>query len=174
MLHVESTPPGYCLQPAFLKGVRLLGELGLSYDMCVRAAELPNYAKLAADCPNTRFILDHCGNPSAKFTAAQSEQWKKDLALVAARPNVVCKVSGFLANGYEPGKWTAETIAPVVNHVQDTFGPDRVMFGGDWPVVLAAGSYKDWLTALRQVISNRPEAQQRKLLHDNAAKFYGI
>lgn len=174
VLHVDSTPPGYCLQPAFLKGVRLLGELGLSYDMCVRAAELPNYAKLAAECPGTRFILDHCGNPSAKFTPAQFDQWKTDLALVAARPNVVCKVSGFLANGYERGKWTAEQIAPVIDHVQETFGPDRVMFGGDWPVVLAAGTYKEWLTALRQVIARRPEADQKKLLHDNAAKFYGI
>ena len=72
------------------------------------------------------------------------------------------------------GKWKADDIAPVVNTTIDTFGVDRVMFGGDWPVVTLAGSYKDWLSALREIISKRPEADQKKILHDNAAKFYGI
>jgi predicted TIM-barrel fold metal-dependent hydrolase len=174
VLHVESTPPDYCLDPKFVKGIQLLGDLGLSYDLCVRPADLPNYVKLVEQCPGTRFILDHCGNPNAKFTAEQTDAWKKNTAALAAKKNVVCKVSGFLANGWEKGTWKADDIAPIVNHVCDTFGWDRVMFGGDWPVVLAAGSYADWLTALRQVIKDRPAADQKKLLHDNAEAFYGL
>lgn len=174
VLHVDTTPPDYCLDPKFVKGIQLLGDLGLSYDLCVRPADLPNFVKLVEQCPNTRFILDHCGNPQAKFTDEQWSAWKKNTAALAAKKGVMCKVSGFLANGWEKGKWKAEDIAPVVHHITETFGWDRVMFGGDWPVVLAAGSYADWLTALRQIIADKPEADQKKLLHDNAVKFYGI
>jgi predicted TIM-barrel fold metal-dependent hydrolase len=93
---------------------------------------------------------------------------------IAKRKGVMCKVSGFLANGWEKGKWTPEDIAPAVNGTIDAFGWDRVMFGGDWPVVLAAGSYRDWLTGLQAVVKDRPEADRKKLFHDNAATFYGV
>jgi predicted TIM-barrel fold metal-dependent hydrolase len=174
VLHAESTPPGYCLKPEFVKGVQLLGELGLSFDLCVRPAELPDFAKLIDQCPDTRFILDHCGNPRASFTKEQWDTWQRNMNEIARRNHIVCKVSGFLANGWEKGKWTPEDIAPAINGTIEAFGWDRVMFGGDWPVVLAAGTYKDWLTGLQAVVKNCPEADQRKLFHDNAAKFYGI
>ena len=174
VLHVEATPSGTCLKKEYVAGIQLLGELGLSFDFCMRSSDLPDAAKLADKCPDTRFILDHCGNPKHDFTDDEKKKWKADLAELAKKKNVVCKVSGFLANGWPKGKWTADDIAPVVNTTIDTFGVDRVMFGGDWPVVTLAGSYKEWLTALRAIVANRPEADQKKILHDNAAKFYGI
>jgi len=174
VLHVDATPAGFCLKKEFITGVQLLGELGLSYDLCMRATDLGDAAKLASKCPDTRFILDHCGNPQHKFTQEQTDQWKKDLATVAANPNVVCKISGFLANGWPKGKWTADDIAPVVNGTIEAFGVDRCLFAGDWPVVTLAGTFKEWLTAVRAILANRPEADQKKILHDNAAKLYGI
>lgn len=174
VLHVEGTPPGYCLDPKFVKGIQLLGELGLSFDLCVRPAELPDMAKLVDQCPGTRFVLDHCGNPRADFTRDQWEEWRTDMAAMAARKNVVCKVSGFIANGYQKGKWKTEDLAPAVDGTIEAFGTDRVMFGGDWPVCTLAATYKEWLAALKELIASRPEADQKKVLHDNAAKFYGI
>jgi len=174
VLHVPTTPAGYCLEPKFVKGIQLLGDLGLSYDLCLRPAELPDFHKLVDQCPGTRFILDHCGNPRFDFTPAQWDSWRSNMAAMAKRKNVVCKVSGFIANGYPKGKWTANDIAPAVNGTIEAFGIDRVMFGGDWPVCTLAGTYKDWLTGLKEVISNRSAADQKKLLHDNAEKFYGI
>ncbi len=174
VLHADGTPAGTCLKPEFIKSVRLLGELGLSFDLCIRAKELPDFAKLVDECPDTRFILDHCGNPQAKWTKDEWDTWRKNMAEIAKRKNIVCKVSGFVVNGWEKGKWKPDDLAPAVNGTIDAFGWDRVMFGGDWPVVLGAGTYKDWLTALRTIIADRPEADQKKLLHDNAAKFYGI
>ena len=174
VLHVDATPTGFCLKKEYVAGIQALGELGLSFDLCMRAADLSDGAKLADKCPDTRFILDHCGNPKHDFTPEQTTQWKADLAALAKKKNVVCKVSGFLANGWPKGKWTADDIAPVVNATIDTFGVDRCMFGGDWPVVTLAGTYKEWLTALREILSKRPEADQKKVLHDTAAKFYGI
>jgi predicted TIM-barrel fold metal-dependent hydrolase len=174
VLHVESTPAGYCLDPKFVKGIQLLGELGLSFDLCVRPAELPDMAKLVDQCPGTQFILDHCGNPRGDFTKDQWEKWRKDMAAMGTRKNVVCKVSGFIANGYQKGKWKTEDLAPAVNGTIEAFGVDRVMFGGDWPVCTLAATYKEWLTVLKELIASRPEADQKKILHDNAAKTYGI
>ncbi|MGL6074262.1 MAG: amidohydrolase family protein [Fimbriiglobus sp.] len=173
MLHVETTPKGTCLQEGFIKSLRLLGELGLSFDLCIRPNELPDMVTLVEKCPDTKFILDHCGNPNPKFTTAEWDTWRKNMASMAAKKNVVCKVSGFVANA-TPAEFKIELVAPGINGTIEAFGIDRVMFGGDWPVVTKATSYKGWLTMLREVISNRPEADQRKLLHDNACKVYGI
>lgn len=175
VLHVKDTPAGYCLDEKFVKGIQLLGDLGLSFDMCVRPAELPDFTKLAAKCPNTRFILDHCGNGNLKHTAAERDQWKKDMTAIAAKKNVVGKVSGFIASAPERGKAKIEDLAPIINHTMDAFGPDRVMFGGDWPVcLLGVEKYADWLNALKAVVKDRAEEHQKKLFHDNAVKFYGL
>jgi L-fuconolactonase len=173
MLHVDDTPAGYCLQEKFIKSLQLLGELNLSFDLCIRSQELPDMVKLVTLCPETRFILDHCGNPSIKFTAAEWDGWRKNMASMAAKKNVVCKVSGFIANGGQ-APFTPEQVAPAINGTIEAFGVERVMFGGDWPVVTKATSFAGWLTLLRTVIADRPEADQRKILHDNACRVYGI
>ena len=175
VLHVDSTPAGYCLDPKFIKGIQLLGTLELSFDLCVRPAEIPDFVKLVEHCSDTRFILDHCGNANLKHTPAEREQWKKNMAEIAKRKNVIGKVSGFIASAPARGKWTLDDLAPVINHTLEVFGPDRVMFGGDWPVcLLGVEKYGDWLNALKAVVMDRPEDQQKKLFHDNAVKFYGL
>ena len=171
VLHVDSTPPGYCLDEKFIKGVRLLGEMGKSFDLCMRAKELPDAAKLIDACPGTRFILDHCGNPDVMVK--DRAQWQKDIREVARRKNVVCKVSGIVASA-EPGKWTADDLAPFVNFVMAVFGSDRMMFGGDWPVCTKAATYKEWVEALREIVEDRDEEERWKLFHDNAVRFYGL
>ncbi len=174
MLHVEGVKASDGLKPDFLNSLHLLGELGLSFDLCIRPQEIADATKIVTACPGTRFILDHCGNPHRDFTTEQTHQWQAGLAALAARDNVVCKVSGILANGFQRGEWTAQDLAPFVNATLDTFGPDRVMFGGDWPVLTGTASYSEWVNALKQIVSNRSEDQQRKLFHDNAVKFYGL
>lgn len=171
VLHGESTPPGFCLQKSFKTGIQYLGELGLSYDICVRAPELPDAGKLIDACPGTSFILDHCGNADLKVK--DQTAWKRDIAAVAERKNVVVKVSGIIASA-APGQWTLDDLAPVVNHTLDAFGPDRVMFGGDWPVCTLGASYRQWFDALREIVANRPESQQRRLFHDNAIRVYRL
>lgn len=173
VIHADTTPKGYSLKPEFVKGVRLLGDLGLSFDICIRPAELPDAAKLIDECPGTRFILDHCGNANVHHSAPERERWKLDIAEVAKRKNVVGKVSGFVASS-DVGRWKVEDLAPVVKHTIEVFGWDRVMFGGDWPVVTKAATYAQWLTALREIVASESEANQRKLFHDNAVKQYGL
>jgi predicted TIM-barrel fold metal-dependent hydrolase len=171
VLHVQETPPGFCLDEAFIRGIRLLGTLGLSYDLCMRSAELKDAARLIDACPDTRFILDHCGNASVR--ARDLSAWRGDIAQVARRKNVVCKVSGIVASA-AGSPWTADDLAPIINHVLDCFGPDRVMFGGDWPVCTLAATYRQWVEALQTIVRDRGAEDQRKLFHDNAFAFYGL
>jgi L-fuconolactonase len=171
VLHGPGTPPGYCLDPAFIRGIRLLGELGLSFDLCMRSAELGDGAKLAEACPGTQFILDHCGN--ADVFATDLSAWKRDIAALARRPNVSCKVSGIIAST-KGRTWRPADLAPVVNHVLTEFGPDRVVFGGDWPVCTLGAPLAEWIQALRELTSAQSHDRQRKLFHDNALRVYRL
>jgi predicted TIM-barrel fold metal-dependent hydrolase len=171
VLHAADTPAGHCLDQRFIRGIRLLGEIGLSFDLCMRSAELGDAAKLIDACPGTAFILDHCGNASVR--AQDLSGWKADIGRIAERKNVVCKVSGIVASA-APGPWTADDLAPIVNLVLDRFGPDRVVFGGDWPVCTLAATYRQWVEALRTIVAARPQAEQKKLFHDNAIRVYRL
>lgn len=192
----------FFLDKAYVDSVRLLGELGMSFDICVAAAGLADAAKLVDLCPHTRFILDHCGNADVKRYYPQwylnsyistkrilpttpqaeteedraarvyAERWRQDIAKLATRKNLICKISGIV--GTVPRSWCAQDLAPIINHCLDSFGPDRVVFGGDWPVCTKGATYRQWVEALRQVTRNRSEAEQRKLLSENAIKFYGL
>jgi predicted TIM-barrel fold metal-dependent hydrolase len=171
VLHGGSTPRGYCLEPSFVKDIQFLGEQGMSFDLCMRSPELRDGTHLIDQCPGTRFILDHCGNPNVQST--DLSQWKRDLAELAERPNVVGKVSGILASA-KPNAWTVADIAPIVNHMLDSFGPDRVIFAGDWPVCTLGGTFKTWTEGVKEVVKTRSPEAQRKLFHDNAVRFYSL
>lgn len=172
VVHTEHTPPGYSTTKEFIAGVRHLGEMGLSWDICQRPADLGDADKLVSECPNTRFILDHCGNAPI-LDAKKMEQWKKDIAKVAAHKNVMGKVSGIIAS-VKKGDWTVDQLAPAVNHTIEVFGWDRVMWAGDWPVCTLGAPLKDWVAAAKKIVQDKSEEQQKKLFHDNAVKFYGL
>lgn len=181
VLHGPTTPPGFCLRPEFVQGIRLLGKAGLRFDLCLRPAELGDGVKLVDRCPDTRFIVDHCGNADPTAFRKQAgdaksshdpDAWRRDMDALAKREHVICKISGIVAKA--PEGWTPDDLAPVVNHCLDAFGPDRVVFGGDWPVCLLGASYRQWVEALRAIVANRSPAERRKLFHDNAQRFYGL
>ncbi len=182
VLHSSSTPPGTCLKDEFVRGIQLLGTQELSFDLCMRTAELSDGLKLSQLCPDTRLIIDHCGNadpvafltnpPAGMEPGHDAEAWKRDMAALAKRPNVICKISGIVARA--PEVWAAEMLAPIVNHCLDTFGPDRVVFGGDWPICLKRTSLANWIDALKQIVASRPAIQQRKLWAENARRLYSL
>jgi L-fuconolactonase len=118
-------------------------------------------------------VLDHCGNAPVTGTAAQLEAWKRGLEHVAACPNAIVKISGIIA-GTKPGVDIAEQLAPCIHHTRETFGPERVIFASDWPVCTLRASLKDWVATLKALVAARPEAEQRKLFYDNAARFYEV
>jgi len=163
VVHNEGTPSGFSNQKDFVTGIKYLGDIGLSWDICIRPGDLPDAAKLASACPGTRFILD----------AKKMEVWEKDIAKVAENKNMMGKVSGIIAS-VKKGDWSIDQLAPAVKHTIEVFGWDRVMFASDWPVCTLGAPLKDWVHAAKEIVKDRPEAEQKKLFHDNAIKFYGL
>jgi predicted TIM-barrel fold metal-dependent hydrolase len=167
-----------------IRNLHLLGDLGMRFDLNVSPASLAEAARLVDQCPDTRFVLDHCGNadPVAFFPAGRtlprpaqhsSEQWRRDMDKLGAKANIICKISGIVSRVPET-PLTADDLAPIINHCLDVFGPDRVVFAGDWPVCLRGMPLRSWVNLLKAVVANRPEKDQRKLLHDNAVRFYHL
>jgi L-fuconolactonase len=173
VLHTKATPADYCLDPTFVRGVRLLGERGLSFDLCLRNDQLEFGAALIERCPGTRFVLDHCGNPHAGPNDLY--EWRRGLAKIAGLKDrvVACKISGFYGN-VKAAEWPAARLAPIVRTVIDEFGWDRVIFAGDWPVVDLGASYRIWVETLKQIVRDDTPAHQAKLFRENAVRVYRL
>ncbi len=173
VLHVPSTPPGFCLSSEFVDGLQLLGELGLSFDLCMRPGELHDAVRLVDACPNTRFIVDHCGNMSVTSRDAElRDRWQSGLRELAARPNTVCKISGIVVTADRD--WAPADLAPNINVALDAFGEDRILFAGDWPVCTLRTTLARWISALDAITADRSPDFRRKLFHDNAVEFYRL
>ncbi|MBA4030459.1 MAG: amidohydrolase [Planctomyces sp.] len=174
VLHANDTPPGLCKSQAFIRSLQELGEYGLSFDFCIRPTELLDAAEVAKACPETRFILDHCGNLPVHGASDELRQtWQEGMLALAECENVVCKISGIVASARDEN-WNLDDLRPVVDGTLDAFGPDRVMFASDWPVCTLRSSLSRWVDALRTIVENRPLLEQRRLFHDNAVRFYGL
>ena len=163
--------PGFCLSPAFVDGVRACGGLGLTFDLCVRHHQLASAAELVRRCPGTRFILDHAGKPD--LSPGALEPWRADIARMAECPNAVCKVSGLVTEAgsaaLDPGRFVA-----TIGHLLDTFGPSRLLFGSDWPVVKLASPYAAWLRMAQKLLSRLSPADLAAVFDGNAARVYRL
>lgn len=169
---IQSEPdPEFCIRPDFVRGVRLLPEYGLSFDICIYARQLPNTIELVRRCPDVRFMLDHIGKPDIR--AGGYEPWATQMAELAAFPNVWCKISG-VATEADPEHWTATGIAPYVLRAIEVFGEDRVAFGGDWPVLRLAGTWRRWVETLDEIASGMGDEGRAGLWAGNARRFYRL
>jgi L-fuconolactonase len=155
----------------FVRGVQLLADYHLSFDLCIRHWQLPGIIELVRRCPDTQFLLDHLGKPDVKEHIL--DPWRDQVRTLAACPNVACKISGLVTEA-NLSTWTPEDLAPYVLHVLEVFGEDRVAFGGDWPVILLASDYSRWVETLQMLTSSLSQAAQRKLWHENARHFYRL
>jgi L-fuconolactonase len=151
--------------------VRLLEEYSFSFDICIRDEQLPPVTALARACPSVRFVLDHLGKPAIR--ERQLDLWRERLAELAEQPNVACKLSGIVTEA-DWHQWQAEDLAPYVAHALAVFGPNRVMFGSDWPVVTLASMYRSWVEALNSLTRNLSFDDQRQLWGENARHWYRL
>lgn len=169
---IQNQPdPDFVLRPAFLEALRMLPERNLSFDICVLHHQLPNTLEMARRCPGVSFVLDHIGKPGVK--AGLIDPWRRHIRELAALPNVVCKLSGVTTEA-DHAAWTREQLRPYIDHVIESFGLDRVMYGGDWPVSELAGRYPQWLETLDWATGHLTRAEKRKLFRDNAIKTYRL
>ena len=168
---LQDKEPEFCLQPRFVDGVKLLADYGVGFDLCVRHTQLDAVTRLVDQAPNTQFVLDHLGKPDIR--GRQLDPWRAQVAELARRDNVVCKLSGLVTEADHDG-WSLDDLRPFVDVALDTFGPSRLMFGGDWPVVLLASPYRRWLEVAGQLVGSLTAAEQRAIWWETGASFYGI
>jgi predicted TIM-barrel fold metal-dependent hydrolase len=169
--NIQGQPAGFALQPAFVEGVRAVGRQGLPFDLCVSHDQLPEAVDLVRRCPDTRFVLDHCGKPAIR--QRRLEPWRRDLARLAAQENVCCKLSGLFTEA-DLERWREEDLIPYAAAVVESFGTERVLYGSDWPVLTLAGRYCDWYAFTDRFTAKWTAAERRRFYADNAIRVYGL
>jgi predicted TIM-barrel fold metal-dependent hydrolase len=170
VLHTQ--PDDLSRDAVFTENVGRLSSMNLTFDLCVLARQLPAAIGLVRKCPNTRFVLDHCGVPDVK--GGGLDPWRADLRTLAAEPNVVgCKVSGLVAYA-DASKDLFTQIKPFVDHAIDCFTSARLMFGGDWPVCLLSCGLDVWLGLARRLASQWTDAERSAFFAGNAVRAYGL
>jgi L-fuconolactonase len=161
----------FCLRPDFVKGVQILPDYDLHFEICVNHTQMANTIKMVERCPEVTFILDHIGKPDIKNQVF--EPWKQELKTMSEFPNMWCKMSGLVTEA-DHDNWTREDLKPYIDHVMECFGFDRAVYGGDWPVAYQATEYPRWVETLEWAVGGCSEEELGKLFRDNAISFYRL
>jgi L-fuconolactonase len=161
----------WLLRAEVIAGLRELARREIPYDLLLRPQHLKIVPGVAEKVPGLRMVVDHIAKPP--IASGRMDDWAEDMATVAKIPNVYCKLSGMITEA-DPRGWKAEHLQPYVAHVLKLFGPERLMFGSDWPVCTLAGSWKEVLAAFTQAIGPQPIEVREKLLGGTADRFYRL
>ncbi|MGE0240323.1 MAG: amidohydrolase [Parvibaculaceae bacterium] len=165
------TDPDFCIRPGFIAGLKLLAPHDLSFDICILHHQLPSVVRMVEQCPEVRFVLDHIGKPEIR--SGLLDPWRRHLAELARLPNVFCKISGVVTEA-DHANWTRDEVRPYIVHAIESFGFERVMYGGDWHVLGLASPYPRWVEVVDWVVAGATAEEKRKLFRDNAIRFYRL
>jgi L-fuconolactonase len=163
--------PEFLLRPAFEDGIRALSDYGLTYDILILEHQLEQAIRFVDRHPCQLFVLDHIAKP--KIAESSLEPWSKLIRELGQRENVACKLSGMVTEA-DPQNWTPESLAPYFEVVLEAFGPQRLLYGTDWPVCIAGVTYKDWLITVQDAFQRLSESEKQAIFADNAKKFYSL
>lgn len=171
--HIVQDEPDdkFLLQPDFIEGVKQLKNYDLTYDILIFARHLPVANEFLTHFDDQKFVLDHIAKPEIKN--GNIDEWAMGIREMAEYPHIYCKVSGIVTEA-DWEHWSAKEIRPYLDVVFDAFGPDRLMFGSDWPVCTLAASYQDVFKLIKNYISDYSQDEQDAILGENAADIYGI
>lgn len=169
ILHV--VPDEMSQSATFRANLKKIGRKGLPFDMCFLARQMPIAEELARACDGQPLVLDHCGVPD--IAGGDFDDWARGICRLAALPHVSVKLSGISAY-CAPGPASAETLRPWVDHVIARFGPARVVWGSDWPVVLLGAGLVPWIAMTRELIAGLSADEQAAIAGSNARRIYGV
>lgn len=171
--HVVQGEPDdeFILRPDFNRGIAALRRFDLAYDILILERHLPATLRFVDRHPQQRFIVDHIAKPRVRDGLL--EPWASRLRELARRPHVCCKLSGVVTEA-DPRAWTVEQVRPYLQTVLEAFGPERVLFGSDWPVCLVACPYGRWLDIVRAALADFTAAEQAAILGGNASRAYRL
>ena len=165
---IQDERPGFAVADRFLEGVAELADFELTFDVCVRSPQLDEVIELVRRTPDVQFVLDHVGKPQI---GADPSRWRLQIAELAARRNIVCKLSGLMTE-IVSGPTGVEAAEPYLAHALAEFGPDRCLFGSDWPVMTLAATYSDWLDLVLSLVPG--EHDRRAVLAGTAERVYEL
>lgn len=163
--------PDFMLRPAFLRGIQALGKHGFTYDLLVKPHQLNTAIDFVSRFPDQAFVIDHLGKPYIE--KGITEPWSDQMKSLASFANVSCKLSGMVTEA-DHARWQPADFSFYVRHLLEVFGPDRLMFGSDWPVCLLAADYEDVVELLEGQLSALSADEQGAIWGGNALRFYGI
>ncbi|HVH72664.1 MAG TPA: amidohydrolase family protein [Candidatus Dormibacteraeota bacterium] len=171
--HIAQSEPDdrFLVRDDFLRGVACLRQFHFAYDILIYPKQLPAAVELVTRFPEQRFVIDHLAKPEIK--TKNRSGWATLMRQIAENPNVYCKVSGLVTEAHWKN-WKKEDFRPSLDVVFDAFGPDRLMFGSDWPVCLLAASYRQVMEIVEEYLQDFSADIQEKIFGGNAAKFYGL
>ena len=169
----DEPDPDWLLRDQVLEGLAAVADAGLVYDLLVRERELPAARVLAERLPELTLVVDHLAKPRIREGAM--EPWAGDLAALARHPNVACKVSGLVTEA-DWRAWTPAQLVPYVAHAAEVFGPERLLFGSDWPVCLLAAGYAEVVAAATEALGRAGlgPAEREAVLGANARRLYRL
>ena len=162
----------WLLRKHVLRGIQAVGEAGLVYELLVRTRELPAALEVVTRLPDVRFVIDHIAKPRIAAGPVDSD-WELAMAPFSHCANVVCKLSGMVTEA-SLVDWKPDDLVPYVRRALGWFGPDRCLFGTDWPVCLLAATYGQVIDALKYAIRDLKPAEQEAILGGNAIREYGL
>ncbi len=169
---VQDEPdPEFMLGEKFNRGISLLKDFQLVYDILIFEHQLPNTIRFVDRHPDQVFVLDHIAKP--KIRMHEIENWRKNLKELAKRENVSCKISGMVTEA-DYKNWTPEELQPYFDTVLEAFGPSRLLFGSDWPVCLVATTYQGWLSLVQKVFAGLSSEEQNQIFYQNAVRIYQL
>lgn len=168
----DETDPEFIIGKRFNEGVRELGKRGLVYDILIFERQLAQTIVFVDRHPDMQFVLDHIAKPKIRRDAFD-EEWARNLATLSQRPNVACKLSGMVTEVIDP-EWDDSLLEPYFQTAIDTFGPDRLLLGSDWPVCLLRTDYHQWQATLEKALSRLSVAEQAKVRGENAKRLYKL
>jgi L-fuconolactonase len=170
--HVAQDEPDdrFLVGTNFMRGIAQLERFDLCYDLLIFPKQLPAAIELVRNFPSQPFVLDHCAKPL--ITAGIREPWSTQIRELAASPNVLCKVSGIVTEA-DPSNWNPAQLHPYFETIVDAFGPQRLMWGSDWPVCLLASEYSRWFETTRAWTQEWSDLEKDAFYGGTAVKFYG-
>jgi L-fucono-1,5-lactonase len=169
---VQSEPDDrFMLRQEFCRGLALLQEFGLAYDILVYSRHLAVVAEVVKRFPGQRFVLDHLGKPDIRHGERQG--WERDLRALASCPNVWAKLSGLVTEA-DWTAWSPRDIRPYLDVAFDCFGADRLMIGSDWPVCTVAAGYERTMAVIGDYLAQTPSPERDAVLGGNAQRFWNL
>jgi L-fuconolactonase len=169
---VQDEPdPRFLLGDEFVRGVRLLHQVGLVYDLLLYPPQLPAAVELAGLLPEQPFVLDHLAKPRVK--AGELADWQRDIHALAAHPNVSCKLSGLVTEAAWR-RWQRDDFTPYLDVALAAFGPERLMFGSDWPVCLLSAEYAEVIGIIADFIGTLTGDEQSLIWGNTALRVYQL